>query len=806
MFLAWPENSVGMGAPVAINRTEAWWIGPSSAVEGGTVSVFGRNLTYPGTYAIGATSPLVYLESATGSSQTYLPAVSAANPYKVDFSVNNVNPGTYNVWIHNGAGGHFGWSGPLPLSVSANSPWNCQTSGSSTFSVMSFGAAGNGISDDTLAIAYAISAAGTYASNPNHSYATVFFPVGTYMVTTGFRPPSNVCFAGAGTTNWQTQSGNNGSASILRLSTTTATCGASPSPVQAGGAFIWANEESSGSNNVEFTNLVIDANGNIPCVNQVQGTHIRFRSSANVKFDHIVLNGTGPTIYSSGFTSIDISNGVNYYITNSTIIGSGIENINTHQVFMNGNLFLAADNSGGMMGNVSAFQTAFWNNTQEDLQYFNTANPATQIPYSLGSTSYIAAIAGQSLIGTGLGPYGTGRIGGSATYETGLIYIGDNNNINAGPCDPTNTSGIYPTSYPGCASSTNTNSGEQILFETPDVDYGGMATDSTTTTVTVSGLTESSCGFSPSSNCIGEDAIIVGGTGVGQNRHIVAQNGTTVTVSTPWLVNPDSTSTIYVGNVTYQVAVYHNIEQGKADQSSRYTALTGVETWSNVYALVYDRNQVSNVRTGIYDASLVTSNRTGENWIVPNYFNLFTNNSITSSTTGVVIADAFFGGVGDPQAVASIGNVFRNNVFGTANSNISLNTGLYVAGIEFTPTAALPGAGNTIQGIIFDGNSFVVDTHGAAATAATGKKGVPSGLWTDSGDALIIDTLLSNNSFLLTAGPSSKPTGTSYGMVFGSDQKNHPAIATPGNSCVEVGANAITAFAKATYGLTCTQE
>ncbi len=810
MYLVWPQNSIGTGAPVAINRTDAWWLGPGAATEGDTVFVFGQNLTYPGTYAPSVMAPLVYLVSADGAGGTYLPQVTSANPYRVGFSTSEVNPGLYNVWVHNGAGGNFGWSGPLPLTVSATSPWNCQSSGPSTFSVKSYGATGNSVADDTAAITATISAAGIYALNASHRYATIYFPPGIYMVSMGFRPPSNVCFMGAGTSSWQTQTGSTGSASILRLSHTTATLANLAFP-QTSQAFIWGNEGGGSSNNVEFTNLVLDANGNIPSVWSSPGVYatlgaqVRFRSSKNVKFDSIVLNGAGPTIYGAGFESFDFLGGQNYYLTNSTIIGTGIWNDWTKQVFVSGNLFLAADNSLMMIVNAGSVQTAFSSNTQEDLEYFNTLNPSAQIPYSYGSASYAAAIAGQSLIGTGLGPYGLGRIGGSESYEVGQLYIGQNTNINAGPCDPTNTSGTYPNSYPGCATSTNSNSGEQVLFETEPVDFGGPAMTSTATTVTVSGLTETSCGIPQNSNCVGEDAVISGGTGLGQNRHIIAQNGSTLTLSAPWMVNPDATSTIYISNVTYQAAVYDNVEQGKADQASRYTALGGVESWGGAYELVYDGNQVSNVGTGIAEVTLQTY-RPNEDWIAPNYFSLFCNNKITSAIVGVNVVDGFYGGTGDPRAVAFLGNVFRNNTFGTSDSSGPIYTGIYGKGIRFSPHAASAGEGNAIQGVILDGNAFVVDDSDASGASSSWKRSAPAGLWTDNGNALIIDTLFNNNSFSLVGGLNPKNPNSSYGIVFGSDTKNgNPASAIPGDSCVEAGRNSIAGFATSSYGLTCTQ-
>ena len=860
MYLAWPQNSVGFGAPVAINRTEAWWAGPLTAAVGDTVSIYGRDLTYPGTYP-DTTSPkgaypLVYLASTNGGSN-YTPTVTAANPYKVDFSTANVAPGTYNLWIHNGAGGHFGWSeaqnfapqvtpaqsGPATLTLNAASLWNCQASGPSTFNVMTgYGATGNGSTDDTAAVTAAIVAAGAYASNSSHPYATVYFPAGVYMVNVGFQPPSNLCFMGAGTANWQTQTNTTGTASILRLSQTTVSCGAynSFTPPQNGQAFIWANAGGGGSNNVEFTQMVLDANGNLPCFNlsQSNAVFVYFQNSQNVKFDSIVLNATGVSTGNfSGslpypLVSLNISGDQNAYLHNSTIIGAGIQNIGSQQVFIDGNLFLETDDSAGVIENTSNTQTAFWNNTMEDLEKYNTDNPSAQIPYNAGSTSlYCASNLNSSVCGAsqpalppnpngisvGLGPYGVGRIGGSGSYEAGQIYIGQNQNLNAGPCDPTNTSGTYPASYPGCNANTNQNAGEQVLFEMASTDYGGMATASTANSVTISGLTETSCGYTPYTNCIGEEAIIVGGTGLGQNRHIIAQNGGTVTVSAPWLVNPDATSRVYVANVAYQIAVYGNTEQGKADYFSRGVSLAGVEPWGNVYGLVYDSNQVSNVRIGMNDAALQESSRATDSWIVPNYFNLFMNNTVQGAIVGIRIDDSTYynGFSGDPLAVSFVGDVYRNNVLGTANTS-SPNTGIIRTGFEFTPcpipscTGAAGQEGDTIQGIIMDGNSFVINPYNLPSTALfnLGPNNTPAGLWTDAGNALVVDTLMNNNSFTLVPSAQSGYTGPSYGWAFGSDTSNPPVptTATPGDTCFTTGTNIVTGFATTSTGLTCTQK
>ena len=36
----------GIGYSEAINKTDAWWIGPESATDGSTVSIYGQDLSY----------------------------------------------------------------------------------------------------------------------------------------------------------------------------------------------------------------------------------------------------------------------------------------------------------------------------------------------------------------------------------------------------------------------------------------------------------------------------------------------------------------------------------------------------------------------------------------------------------------------------------------------------------------------------------------------------------------------------------------------------------------------------------------
>ena len=97
MYLVWTENAAGDSLPFAVNKTEAWWIGPNAASPGALVSVYGENLSN------GVITPKswIYLQPATGTGRWITP--TAVNPYKVDFVVpSDLAAGSYQIWVHNG--------------------------------------------------------------------------------------------------------------------------------------------------------------------------------------------------------------------------------------------------------------------------------------------------------------------------------------------------------------------------------------------------------------------------------------------------------------------------------------------------------------------------------------------------------------------------------------------------------------------------------------------------------------------------------------------------------------------------------
>ncbi len=190
MFLVWAQNADGVSYPLAVNRTEAWWVGSDKVTRGQGASVYGKNLTYQDSTYPGLFDSWVYLQPASGTGRWVSP--TAANPYKVDFTVpEDLVNGTYEVWVHNGHGGKYGWSrSPVNLTVQDAPAWN-----GAVYNVTSFGAVGDGVTDDTAAIQAAITAAVNAGDQ-------IYLPAGTYLTTGSFTIPSDrrVYGDGMGTT------------------------------------------------------------------------------------------------------------------------------------------------------------------------------------------------------------------------------------------------------------------------------------------------------------------------------------------------------------------------------------------------------------------------------------------------------------------------------------------------------------------------------------------------------------------------------------------------------------------------------
>jgi hypothetical protein len=556
MYFLWAKNANGYSAPVAINKTTAWWLGPTPAGPGQTVSVYGENLTYTTTDGLS----WIYITKSDGTGGQWA-TVTSANPYQVAFTVpTNLATGTYEVWAHNGHGGQYGWSNPLTLTVAPQLQYTGKV-----FNVLSYGAVPNNAADDTAGFTAALNAAVSSGAG-----STVYVPAGTYVVS-GITMPSGVQLLGAGQgvtiINENSSLGSNPPAQLLMI-----------------------------NSNIQIANLTLSTNG------VATADLIANRGFSNVRFVNDTINA-GLNQYGDFHLDQDV------FLQGCTITGSGGFWGTASQVFVDHCNFYATNDADNMFYTWGGRGISITNCTVQDLNDSNSNSGA----------------------GWGQGRFFVGSDNWGSQTDT---YIANNTTI---------AMGVRPA-Y------SDQNAGEQILWEGNDF-YAGTYVGSTANTVTFTGMT--------TPPAVGSFAIIVGGDGAGEYAPIASYNTATgvATLAQPWLVTPDSTSVVEIGKLSANLAVYKNTLQGKGVTN---TASTGVQFWGGAVNAVVDSNTISNVRGGVTDVGVLHS---GKTTVLPAYFNLIQNNTVTNGQYGILIRDNAIG-----SQIATIGTVIRNNTVNTAST------------------------------------------------------------------------------------------------------------------------------------------
>ena len=117
-FLIWAGNASGWSRPIRLNTPQPWWCGPDISSPGEAVRIFGRNLARRPEY----TAAFVYL-ALPGRPGLWL-NIEYTGEHTGKYSVTvrlpaQLESGTYQVWVHDGRGGAFGWGGPVKLKIQA---------------------------------------------------------------------------------------------------------------------------------------------------------------------------------------------------------------------------------------------------------------------------------------------------------------------------------------------------------------------------------------------------------------------------------------------------------------------------------------------------------------------------------------------------------------------------------------------------------------------------------------------------------------------------------------------------------------
>ena len=369
-YLIWAKNGNTFSKPVAVNRTDAWWIGSDKAAVGELVSVYGRNLSHDN----GTSAAWIYIKPIGNANGQWVNPTSV-NPYQVSFNIPSLPAATYEVWSHNGHGGNFGWSGPLTLTVISQSPFAGQSA--NVFNVTSYGATGNDNSDDTVAINKALTAAG------NAAPATVYFPSGTYTINGVLDLKNNVSWLGSGRDT-----------TFIKVGPTFA----SSVPAYHQGLIY---SEWNAIDNVEFKNLTFDGNGNLD-----NKKIIVFRNHDYVKITNSRFNGK-EAVYDGYNGSFDFAGNKYLTITDSEFIGDDLFLGNSKQVIVKNNNFRLTDFGNAAIVSWGGSEVSVTNNQAQD--YDPTA---------------------ANLGGVGSGRFFTTQ---SHPDSNRHFYIGDNTTINMSP-------------------------------------------------------------------------------------------------------------------------------------------------------------------------------------------------------------------------------------------------------------------------------------------------------------------------------------------------------------------------------------
>ena len=169
-----------------LNGPTIYWMqgdtGISSSSPGGWLSIFGR--------CVGRSKEhgLVVLQKKDSIRIIQL-IPEIATPWRVHVELpDNIEPGRWQVFVHNGLGGRMGWTRGGTLLVRKKEGWP-----GNSFNVKEFGASGQGKPEDFVAVRRAIQAAADAGGG------TVFFPRGRYRMDGPLVLPRFVRLAGEAT-------------------------------------------------------------------------------------------------------------------------------------------------------------------------------------------------------------------------------------------------------------------------------------------------------------------------------------------------------------------------------------------------------------------------------------------------------------------------------------------------------------------------------------------------------------------------------------------------------------------------------
>ncbi len=189
-FAVWVRNDKGCSKPFVLNAPAPWWCGPDAAAPGESFRVFGRNLARRPDFS----RAFLYL-AQPGKPGRWL-TVRSPGKYSLTASLpEKLDDGDYEIWVHAGVGGAYGWGGPAKLTVKSVKrplfPHVAKVSGDAIQPALDQAAKDGG---------------------------TVMLPAGTFAVRGTLRIPKGVTLKGAGKDQTTLQFANDMASRFARLS------------------------------------------------------------------------------------------------------------------------------------------------------------------------------------------------------------------------------------------------------------------------------------------------------------------------------------------------------------------------------------------------------------------------------------------------------------------------------------------------------------------------------------------------------------------------------------------------------------
>jgi hypothetical protein len=177
--VVWIKNQDGYSKPWLVHSANPWWVYPAKSMAGEKVRVFGRNMNAQ-LVVIRKTGDLKVQKLNFGG-------LVHNTMYETEVTLpKDLQPGEYELFVHNGSGGAAGWSTPLKLIIKP-----VEKSIKQFYNAKDFGAKGDSHTDDTKALILALAEA---AKNGG----TVILQPGCFIISETLELPFGVSLRGSG--------------------------------------------------------------------------------------------------------------------------------------------------------------------------------------------------------------------------------------------------------------------------------------------------------------------------------------------------------------------------------------------------------------------------------------------------------------------------------------------------------------------------------------------------------------------------------------------------------------------------------